>query len=171
MLKLQEWLAEQNKSLKLAPELTLALIDRVALPEREARSSRIRSPEPEDRRLRRRIEGPEFQEEARDLPEMWANEYASNFRATSLNLAMESEERDKPALPLVKGQYYLILKDYPYTLSTEQFHKFLYDRYGQGQRSASGYQVTKGSDKTLFDPIQAWPRIHYPYHCHQPSAG
>ena len=64
---------------------------------------------------------------------------------------MESEECDKPALPLVKGQYYLILKDYTYTLSTEQFHKFLYDCYRQGQRSASGYQVTKGSDETLFD--------------------
>ena len=82
---------------------------------------------------------------------MWTNEYASNFRAISLNLAMESEERNKPALPLVKGQYYLILKDYPYTLSTEQFHKFLYDHYGQGQRSASSYRVTKGSDETLFD--------------------
>ena len=41
MLKLQEWLAEQNESLKLAPELTLALIDCVALPEREVQSSRV----------------------------------------------------------------------------------------------------------------------------------
>ena len=111
--KLQEWLAEQNKSLKLAPELMLA---RVALPERKVQSSRIWSPEPGDWQLRCRIEGPKFQEEAWDLPEMWTNKYASNFQAISLNLAMESEECNKPTLPLVKGQYYLILKDYPYTL-------------------------------------------------------
>ena len=151
MLKLQKWLAEQNENLKLAPELTLALIDRVAQPEREVRSSRVRSPEPEDRRLRRRIEGPEFQEEARDLPETWTNEYASNFRVTARDLARESEEDDDSALPLVKGQYYLVLKDYPYTLSAKQFHKFLYDRYGQGQRSALSYNISKGSDETLFD--------------------
>ena len=41
MLKLQEWLAEQNKNLELAPELTLTLIDHIALPEKEVRLSRV----------------------------------------------------------------------------------------------------------------------------------
>ena len=92
MLKLQEWLAEQNKNLELAPELTLTLIDHIALPEKEVRLSRVWSPEPEDRWLRCWVEGPEFQEEARDLLEMWTNEYVSNFRGVAPNLATESEE-------------------------------------------------------------------------------
>ena len=90
MLKLQEWLAEQNENFKLAPELTLALIDRVAPPEKEAQLSCVQSPEPEDQQLRRRIEGPEFQEEARDLLETWANEYAPNFPTTGPQLGRNS---------------------------------------------------------------------------------
>jgi hypothetical protein len=142
------WLHKLNESIEIPAALTLGVIDRLDVPSRPLISARIRSPEPEGRRTRRRLEHHHDSQDRGDLPESWIDTYDEPRNDVASAVTAGPTEYKAQTLPLLDGHIYIIMEAFPALPVDKSRQIIFYDRFGT--RGATGCGILDDEDKLSF---------------------